>query len=159
MKLKHINPFISSVNDFFSMMLDAKAHKGQLGMREADVAKYEITSLIGFSGVAKGSVALSFPTATAVNIANSLLESDHTDVNRQVTDAISEMVNIVGGSAKAKFKTKSGKPIELSLPNVILGKNYVISYPSMSTWIEVPFTSDCGDFAMRVTLKFNDSEL
>jgi chemotaxis protein CheX len=156
MKLKHINPFVDSVHDFFRMMLSSKVEKGQLGLRKAERATYEITSLIGLSGVAKGSVALSFPMTTAINIANSLLGSDYNELNRSVTDAVAEMVNIVAGSAKSKFVRGEGPPIDLSLPNVIIGSNYVVSYPSMTTWLEVPFSSDQGDFSMRVTFEMNE---
>ena len=157
MKLKYIKPFIESVYGLFDMMIGCKVSKGDIGLRREEQATYEITSLIGLSGVAKGSVALSFPKETAINIANSLLGAEYTEINRSVTDAVAESVNIVAGSAKAKFVKGEGKPIDLSLPNVIIGKKYLVSYPSMAVWIEVPFKSDIGDFSMRVTFKMEES--
>ena len=156
MKLKYIKPFIESVYDFFVMMLNSKAEKGEIGLRGVERATYEITSLIGLSGVARGSVALSFPLDTAVGIANRLLGSDYRDLNKQVTDAVAESVNIVAGSAKSKFFKGAGRPIDLSLPNVVIGKNYTVSYPSMSVWLEVPFSSELGAFSMRVTFEMNE---
>jgi chemotaxis protein CheX len=138
------------------MMLNSKAHKGNLGMRKAELSTYEITSLIGLSGVAKGSVALSFPRETAIKIANRLLAADYDEVNNSVADAVSEMANIVAGSAKSKFYKGDGPPIDLSLPNVIIGKKYVVSYPSLTTWLEVFFTSEFGEFSMRVTFELNE---
>lgn len=158
MKLKYINPFIKAVHDFFDMMLNAKVSKGDLGIRAAETATHEITGLIGLSGIARGSVAISFPQETAVNIANRLLSAEYSELNRSVTDAVAETVNIVAGSAKSKFVTgENGKPIDLSLPNVIIGKKYVVSYPSMAVWVEVPFTSDLGNFSMRVTFELDES--
>ena len=158
MKLKYIKPFVESVQDLFDMMLGCKVQSGSLGLRKAEVATHEITSLIGLSGVARGSVAMSFPQDTAIKLANKLLSADLNEVNRTVTDAVAEAANIVAGSAKAKFYNGVGPPIDLSLPNVVIGKNYVVSYPSMSTWLEVPFTSELGKFSMRVTFEMDETK-
>lgn len=139
------------------MMLDLKAVQGQIGIRESESATFEITSLIGLSGVARGSVAMSFPHSTAINLANKLLGAEFNELNRSVTDAVAESANIVAGSAKSKFIKADGKPIDLSLPNVVIGKNYVVSYPSMANWIEVPFDSDLGEFSMRVTFELDEA--
>lgn len=156
MKIKYIKPFIDAVYELFTMMLECKIHKGELSLRKSENASHEITSLIGLSGTARGSVALSFPAKTAISIANRLLGSEVTELDRTVSDAVSEMANIVAGSAKSKFFIGDGRPIDLSLPNVIIGKKYVISYPSMTTWLEVPFTSDLGPFSMRVTFEMGN---
>lgn len=159
MKLKYIKPFVESVQDLFDMMLGCKVEAGDLGLRKAEVSTYEITSLIGLSGVARGSVAMSFPQETAIGLANKLLGSDINELNRTVTDAVAEAANIVAGSAKAKFYNGVGPPIDLSLPNVIIGNNYVVSYPSMSTWLEVPFTSEIGVFSLRVTFEMDETKI
>ena len=63
-----------------------------------------------------------------------------------------EMVNIVGGSAKAKLSDQlGGEPMQLSLPTMIRGNNFEIQYPSGSVWTEVGFLSDCGPFRLCVT--------
>ena len=69
-------------------------------------------------------------------------------------DAISEIVNIIAGGAKAKFSASQGiGTIDLSLPTVITGAHYGVEHPSHSTEIEVPFLSELGGFSLRITFE------
>jgi chemotaxis protein CheX len=110
-------------------------------------------ALIGLSGMARGMVTLAFPVDTALNMVNNLLGTEIRVVDDTVSDAIAEMVNIVAGGAKAKLSSDLEKPIDLSLPTVVRGNSYNVDYPSGSVWIEVPFDSDLGSFALRVTFE------
>lgn len=82
-----------------------------------------------------------------------LLDVETKVVDNTVSDAVAEMVNIIAGSAKAKFVTDEGQPIQLSLPTVVRGSSYHVDYPSKSVWLDVPFTSELGSFNLRVTFE------
>ena len=154
MKVEYINPFIESVHELFTTMLSAKAIRGTVGVsRGTSGNPREIMALIGLSGPARGMVSLSFPMTTAFAIVNRLLGTETHSMDDTVSDAIAEIVNIVAGGAKAKFKIIEGPPIDLSLPTVVRGNSYDIDYPSGSIWLEVPFTSELGPFGMRVTFE------
>ncbi len=153
-KVEYINPFIESVYELFSTMLNSRAVRGVVGVARGDSANpREIMSLIGLSGPARGMVALSFPVGTALAMVNHLLGTETRVVDDTVSDAIAEMVNIVAGGAKAKLASADGPPIDLSLPTVVRGNSYDIDYPSGSVWLEVPFTSNLGPFSLRVTFQ------
>lgn len=151
MNVEYINPFIESVYDLFSTMLSAQATRGNVAIARGDENTRDIVALIGLSGPARGMVALAFPVKTALNIVNRLLDSELRVMDDTVSDAIAEVVNIVAGGAKARFKIETGPPIELSLPSVVRGNKFCVDYPTKSTWLEVPFNSDLGTFTMRVT--------
>lgn len=154
MKVEYINPFIEGVYDLFGTMLAAKATRGTVAIARGDDAGFrDIIALIGLSGQARGMVTLAFPVQTALNIVNRLLGSELRVIDDTVSDAIAEVVNIVAGGAKAKLKVGDGPPIDLSLPSVVRGNSFSIDYPTKTSWIEVPFDSDLGPFAMRVTFK------
>jgi chemotaxis protein CheX len=153
MKLEHINPFIASVEKLFSTMLSSKARHGTIGMADGVGGRYQLTSLIGLSGKARGTVSLSFPNETAIEAAKRLVMADSTEVDKTVIDTVAEMANIVAGGAKAKFVKGDEEPIELSLPYVIRGNNFKVIYPSDSVWLEIPFESDLGPFSMRLTFE------
>ena len=151
MNVEYINPFVESVRSVFETMLDTSPQRQQLRLSTDGAARKEqaLTSIIGISGAASGVVALRFPNATALELARRFLASDVTEVNEQVTDALAELANMVGGSAKAKFNIEP--PPELSLPTVVEGDDYKMQYPTLSNWVEVPFTSNAGDFMMTVS--------
>jgi chemotaxis protein CheX len=153
MKVEYINPFIESTYDLFSTMLGSKAVRGDVGLAKPDGNPRDVTALIGFSGPARGMVSLSFPIETALHMVNRLLGTEIRVVDDTVSDAIAEMVNIVAGGAKARLSTAVEKPIDLSLPTVVRGNSYSVDYPIGSVWLEVPFDSDLGAFALRVTME------
>jgi len=153
MKVEYINPFIESVYELFSTMLSAKAARGDVGVSDGKTNPRDIMALIGLSGQARGMVALSFPISTALAIVNRLLGTELTVMDDTVSDAIAEVVNIVAGGAKAKFKIAQSTPLDLSLPTVVRGDSFSVEYPSKSIWLEVPFNSDLGPFTMRVTFE------
>lgn len=158
MKVEYINPFIESIHNLFTTMLDSKLSRGEIGINKpaGNGGPRLITALIGLSGPARGTVALSFPVKTALALAGHLVGSKLTVVDDTVSDAVAELVNIVAGRAKADFSDHE-IPVNLSLPTVIRGDSYNVECPSNATWLSVPFTSDMGPFSLRVTFEV-DSE-
>ena len=157
MKVEYINPVIEAVFDLYKTMLSASATRGDVGVSRGDRSNpREITALIGLSGPVRGIVTLAFPISTALAITNRLLGTETRVGDDTVSDAIAEVVNIVAGGAKAKIKIGDGPPIDLSLPTVVRGSGYSVDYPSGSVWLEVPFESDLGDFALRVTFETDE---
>jgi chemotaxis protein CheX len=156
MKVEYINPFIESVYNLFSSMLGCSVTRGNLAVASpSGSTATEITGIIGLSGPARGTVALSFPLDTARAMVDRLLPPEGTDGEENVSDGVAELVNMVAGSAKAKFDTGDGSPvINLSLPTVIRGQGYGVESPKQSTWLDVPFASDLGPFKLRVTFDF-----
>jgi chemotaxis protein CheX len=156
MKVEYINPFIESVYELFQTMLEVEVERGDVGVSKgASSSPRDIMALIGLSGPARGTVALAFPTGTAIALVNKLLGLETRVVDETVSDGVAELVNIVAGSAKARLNTSSGTPIDLSLPTVVRGANYSVEYPTQSVWLEVPFTTGLGDFSLRVTFEFD----
>lgn len=153
MKVEHINPFIESVYELFQTMFEGKAERGQIGVASGGGNPRHIIALIGLSGPVRGTVALSFPTATALAMVGKILGSPVTVVDETVSDGVAEIVNIVAGSAKARMTKGEGKPLDLSLPTVVRGNSYTVEYPSQAVWLEVPFKSDLGEFSLRVTFE------
>jgi chemotaxis protein CheX len=150
-KAEYINAFVESIGNVFEMMLSTPLQRRQL---RASTTGFErvgetLTSVIGISGKASGVVALVFPNKTAMELAKRFLGCEVNDENGAVTDALAELVNMVGGSAKAKFNLDP--PPELSLPTVIAGHDYKMRYPTKSAWFEVPFSSNAGDFVMELS--------
>jgi chemotaxis protein CheX len=151
MKVEYINPFVESVYEMFSTMLGCEAERGDVELSNGQSKVRDIMALIGLSGPARGTVALSFPVTTALAMVGRLLGMETRVVDETVLDAVSELVNIVAGGAKAKFHIGDGTPIDLSLPTVVRGQRYSVDYPSEAAWLEVPFKSELGPFTLRVT--------
>ena len=153
MDVSYINPFIEAVDTVFNTMLSVKPRRNGVKVSDGQARGELITSLVGISGQVSGVVALRFPPPTALKLAGKLLGSEADTISDEVTDAIAELVNMVAGSAKAKFQFDP--PLELGLPTVVHGTGYRLKYPTRSVWLEVPFSSDAGEFSMEVTYNPN----
>jgi len=153
MKVEHINPFIQAVYELFQTMFNAKVERGQIGVASGAGNPRDILALIGLSGPVRGTVALSFQTKTALAMVGKMLDQEIHVVDETVSDGVAEIVNMVAGNAKARMVKGAGKPVDLSLPTVVRGSNYSIDYPSQAVWLEVPFTSELGEFGLRVTFE------
>lgn len=153
MNVSYINPFIEAVATVFETMLGVHPKRNALKVSHEPQRGERLTSLIGITGVMHGCVALSFPPEVALAITGKMLGDVPAEVNGEVVDAISELVNMVAGSAKAKFA--ADPPLQLGLPTVVQGSAYRVKYPSKSVWLEVPFSSEAGDFSLEVTYSTN----
>lgn len=159
MKTEWINPFVESVYSLCGTMLACGVERGQLSRANGETAGGDITALIGLSGMARGMVALSFPSGTARAMVGRLLSIGEEEIEESVNDGVAELVNIVAGSAKAKFSSGSGSDIiSLGLPTVIHGGSQIIGCPSQSTWLDVPFSSDLGPFSLRITFELEPTK-
>ena len=149
-RAEHINPFIVSSMETFTKMIGLEAKPGKLMLKNHSQLDYDISGIIGLSGKVVGTVALSFPEATAIAVSNKFMSAAYGDLHEDVLDAVGEIVNIVAGNAK---KGLSEFDIEISLPSVIVGHNHHLIEPKSAISFVVPFTTSLGGFHMAVTLK------
>lgn len=156
MKAELINPFIESVQEIFSTMLNSTATRGEISVSRDSRGPGELLAIIGIVGESKGTVAVSFPTDTALRVVGRIAGMEFEEVDETVVDGVAEIVNMIAGGAKAKLTTNGKRPMDLGLPSVITGKDYQVDYPKKSIWLEVPFECDLGSFLMRVTFESND---
>jgi chemotaxis protein CheX len=153
MNVRFINPFIEGVNDLFGTMLSAGIRRGEPVVSKEAPGHLDVVAMIGISGEVQGSVALGMPAQTAMKMTSALLGMTIEELDSTTTDGIAELVNIIAGSAKAKLGETSSEPLQLSLPNVVRGKELTIGCPSQAIWLDIPYETDFGPFNLCVSLK------
>jgi chemotaxis protein CheX len=149
MKAEYINPFIKSVFNTFSTMLNCELHRGDIGFKSNTNPQYTVSGIIGLSGRAVGTVVLSLSKEVALKAASTMLMTEATDVDDEVLDAVGELTNIVAGGAKAELEEYE---LEVSLPNVVTGRDHEIHFPSNVQPICIPFTAEWGEMTLEVGL-------
>jgi chemotaxis protein CheX len=150
MNVAYVNPFISATMNMFKTMLNTDLKPGTPAIKKELSPAYDISGVIGLSGEAQGSIALSFPKSVALKIVSALIGMEIKIVGPELTDGIGELANIIAGNAKQDLTQFR---LSISLPNVIIGKDHVIASPSGTPTIIVPFTCSFGNFAMEMSLK------
>jgi chemotaxis protein CheX len=142
--------FIKAIDSVFRTMFSIEVKAGSSRPKEEPYPTYDISGIIGLSGRAKGAVAISFPEDVALKIVTAMIGAPVLKVDQEVSDAIGEIANIVAGSAK---KQLSHLDLLISLPQVVVGKNHMLSGQSGIPTVVVPFASPIGEFAIEVSLK------
>jgi len=136
-----IQPFIEGSEEVFRDMFNTKVVPGRAFFVSNDEfnAIWDLSGVIGLQGEANGAVALSIKEETAFKLTGTLTGKTYTTVEREVTDAIGEIINIIIGNVKNVFEKKHR--IKITIPSIIKGKAHSIVWPSDKTRIIcIPFT-------------------
>lgn len=104
-----------------------------------------VTGMIGLNGKSTGFLSLSMPERVAVKSVSGLLMEEHSEINSQVVDGVGEMTNIIAGSLKAKLYNTDWMIQSITIPSVILGESYRISYTKGIDYCGITFEMDDPD--------------
>lgn len=145
-----IKPFIASVQNVFTTMLQLPVKVGAPRIKDPGAGCSDVSGIIGMSGDVVGSVVLSFPSQTASRIVSLFTGTQMEPGTSDFSDAVGELVNIVSGGAKAMF---TGKKVSISCPSVVCGPNHTVASQSDTPCIVIPCSTDCGDFVIELAIR------
>jgi len=165
MDVKYINPFVDAVYHTMTTMLGDTPKRKEVRMKDDNKAYGDISGIIGFASKnICGSVALTFPTETAVKCYNMMVGDSTEKITDDVRDTVGELTNIVAGGAK-KIYAEQGLSFNISIPTVVLGKNHILSHKGGTPVANVPFIIGDYPFVMEISIKlemgagFNDNAI
>ncbi|MGM0461035.1 MAG: chemotaxis protein CheX [Fibrobacterota bacterium] len=150
MDVSYVNPFLKATKETFKTMVGVDAEMEKPIVKQNAKHHYDVSGVIGLSGEAQGTISISFEKKTSLKIVSKLLGTEIKIVGADLTDGIGEIANIIAGYAKqylTEFK------VDISLPNVVIGRSHELAAPSGVSTIVVPFNCDLGTFAVEVALK------
>lgn len=153
MNVDLINPFIRATVDTFGKMLDCPVERSEMTLKEGRCPLYPVSGVIGMSGKGMGTVVLSLSQEFTLTATSTMLMTDIDELDDDVVDAVGELVNMVAGNAKNDLATFG---LSISLPSVVMGQNYSVSFPSRVTPIPVRFESPWGPLALEVGLETSE---
>ena len=149
MDVRYINPFIEAVRSVFSTMVHIDVALGKPRVA-VSLPRHDVSGIIGMSGDVVGSIVLSLPAPTAKAIVGKFAGSDYPVNSPEFADALGELVNMISGSAKAKFE---GKNVSISTPSVVVGPGHAVSRPTSALCVSLPCTAYCGEFSIDIAIR------
>ncbi len=151
--INFINPFLGATLHVLKVQANIEAAPGKVYMKKpADNLKGDVSGVIGIvSDTFNGSVIISFPEATFLNVIGSMLGETYTELNKEILDGAGEITNMIFGQAKITLNER-GYGIKIALPQVITGKGHSLSAMSKGPTVVIPFTSPAGDFFVEISL-------
>lgn len=150
MDASYITPFIASIQNVFSTMLQLPVSVNEPHVKQKPVSTYDVSGIIGMSGDVVGSVVLSFEMGTAERVVALFAGEEIGPDNADFADAIGELVNMISGGAKAMFDNKS---VSISCPSVVVGSNHSVAVQKDTPCVCIPCSTDCGDLSIEIAIK------
>ena len=151
MDVRFINPFLEATIDVLKTMAFVEPTPGKPYLKKDDLARGDVSGIIGFTGVATGSMALSFSEGCILKIVSNMLGEEIKEINGDIKDAVGEITNMVSGSARQKLESL-GLSISAAIPTVIAGKGHSVSHIMSGPSIIIPFETDQGSFVVDICM-------
>ena len=151
MNPSYITPFVASIKNVFSTMLQLDVTVLEPKLKEAPDPTHDVSGIIAMSGEVEGNITLSFNTEAASAIVALFCGEKLEPGTPDFVDAVGELVNMVSGGAKAKFPQGGG--VSISCPSVIIGSSHTVSNRSDTPCVIIPCSTDCGELTIEVALR------
>jgi chemotaxis protein CheX len=126
---KYIQPFVDVCKNVFKEFVGAELEVDRPYFAEQTaVAEWDISSVIGLTGEARGAVVISMKKSLVLRLTDMLTGATHTEIDDEVVDAIGEIVNIIAGNAKKGLE--EAFRLVISLPTIVQGKEHSVKWPN-----------------------------
>lgn len=147
----YITPFISSIQNVFSTMMQLPVNIGTPSIKQGLSTTHDVSGIIGMSGDVTGNIVLSFPNTTAKRLVQLFTGMEFDINNPDFADAVGELTNMISGNAKGQFTGK--RKVQISCPSVVIGEGHMVSRPRDVPVIVIPCTTDCGELVMEIAIQ------
>jgi chemotaxis protein CheX len=139
-----VNSLVTSVESCLQMC-DLKVRVVGVTKIPIQLPEATVTGLIGLSGKCTGFLSIAMPERVATLAVSGLLMEEYKTVNAQVVDGVGEITNVIAGGLKTKLATTPWVIGSITIPSVILGSQYNISYSKGIEYCSVIFEVDDPD--------------
>jgi len=144
-----INPFINATINVLETMAFMTVSPGKPFLKTDIVAIGDITGIMGLTGVANGTVAVTFEADCILSIVSNMFGEDMKEINSEIIDAVGELTNMISGQARRELE-EMGKSFKAAIPSVVAGHKHSITHYTDGPRIAIPFTTDHGEFVIEV---------
>jgi chemotaxis protein CheX len=144
MNADFVNPFIGGLLNVMETMAQTKLTPGKPKRKQSDVAKGDVSGLIGMVGPnVRGSMSITFDEALALTIMERMVGERPEKLDAEVGDMVGEVTNMICGNAKRDLAER-GYEFGMATPIVVSGKQHTISHQVDGAKIILPFMCDEG---------------
>jgi chemotaxis protein CheX len=151
MNVKFINPFLEGTISVLKTMAFVEPRAGKPYLKMDSLAKGDISGIIGLTGSATGSLAVSFSESAIIKIVSNMLGENIKSLDSDIKDAVGEITNMISGVSRKNLEA-DGFYIQAAIPTVVSGKNHSIAHVMGGPSLIIPFEIDDGPFVVDVCL-------
>ena len=151
MDVRFVNAFLEGTINVLKTMAFIEPRPGKPYLKQDNMAVGDISGIIGLTGSARGSLALSFSERCILRVVSNMLGEEITNLNPEIQDAVGEITNMISGAARKNLEAK-GFNITAAIPTVVFGKGHSIIHVMGGPSIIIPFETDHGPFVVDVCI-------
>lgn len=134
----------ASIEESFSTVLSLSP---KVSDKDLAITTEELICSISFTGEIEGAIAIDISGVAACKLVSKMLGMDITEVSKDVTDGVGELLNMVAGGVKRQL-ANTLKAFEISLPTTIKGQDLKVAMSAGVTSTKTGF--DCGEFTFTI---------
>ncbi len=149
MDVKLINPFLESTLHVLQTIAGITAEKGKPYLKKDNVAKGDVSGVIGLAGDMNGIISVTFTEKCILHIVTGMFGEEVTEMNAEIGDAVGEIANMISGQARQKLEGL-GTNLQAAIPSVVMGKGHTITHMTKQPIIALPFTTKGGEFTVEI---------
>lgn len=150
MDILMINALLQSLFTIFSTMMNLNIIAGIPAAKKGSSAKGEVTGLIGMKAEgACGSVALTLPLPAIRAISQSLLGEEIASINKEATDLVGELTNMLVGGAK-RILSEKGHDFDMQTPQLFTGQGHDIVHLVSGQTVLMPIEIGKDEFYLEL---------
>jgi chemotaxis protein CheX len=131
MDVRVVNALIAAVVNTLKTLLNVTAAVGKPGVLKEIKPKYDMVTVIGFSGGVEGNLIYSFNPSTALKIVSKMMGFEYESLDDLAMSAIGELGNMIAGALAMNLE-KVGCRIVISPPTVVTGKNLKLTVEGLA---------------------------
>lgn len=132
-----LNAIVSSVDSCLTMCDTSANCVGTSTVPASDSGS--VTGLIGVHGNVSGFITVNMAEKVAMSAVGGLLQDRFDALNCQVIDGVGEMTNIIAGGIKNGLARSPWAFSNVTVPSVIVGRNYQIAYAKGLQFVSATF--------------------
>ena len=152
MDLKIINPFINATLNVLETMASIKSEAEKPFLKKDNVAKGDISGVVGFTGETNGTVFITFDESCIVKVVSNMFGEQINEINDEIKDAVGELTNMISGQARKELE-EIGKVFQGTIPTVVTGKDHELQPLTKGPKVAIPFKTDSGNITIEVVLE------
>ncbi len=144
-----INPFLESTLHVLQTIASIKAEKGKPYLKKDNVARGDVSGVIGLAGDMNGIISVTFTEKCILHIVTGMFGEEVKELNDEIGDAVGEIANMISGQARQKLEA-IGTNLQAAIPSVVMGKDHTISHLTKQPIIALPFITEGGEFTIEI---------
>jgi len=121
MDVRIINSILKSTVKIFTEAVNMKIEFEKPQIAKELAKGYDLVTLVGFNGSLSGNLVYAFDTRVALSVVQKMMGMPYNQLDELAMSAIGELANMISGNIATNME-QIGKPIDITPPSVILGK-------------------------------------